>query len=112
MNGSFDLHDIVEFPKTFDEFIYEGEIRIFNFFESMYPLNIRKDAENGLFAAFKFWNMPKTKNLFDELLDEFLFEYKDFDNNPERTYDVTNFGVVTMMRAITLLTILFQVLQP
>ena len=52
----------------------------------MYPLNIGKDAENGLFSAFKFWNLPKTKNLFDELLDEFIFEYKDFDNNPELTF--------------------------
>ena len=66
----------------------------------MYPLNIRKDAENGLFAAFKFWNLPKTTNLFDEMLDEFIFEYNDFDNNPERTYDLTNFGTVTMMKAI------------
>ena len=44
--------------------------------------------------------MPKTKNLFDELLDEFIFEYKDFDNNPENTYDTTKFGVVTIMKAI------------
>ena len=69
----------------------------------MYPLGIRKDTENGLFAAFKFWNMPKTKNHFDELLDEFMFEYKDFDKNPERTYGVTNFGTITMMKAIILL---------
>ena len=34
------------------------------------------------------------------MLDEFIFEYKDFDNNPELTYDLTNFGVVTMMKAI------------
>ena len=100
MNGSLDLHNIVEFPCNFDELIHEGETRIFNFFESMYPLNIRKDAENGLFSAFKFWNLPKTKNLFDELLDEFILEYKDFDNNTERTYDTTKFGVVTMMKAI------------
>ena len=103
LNGSFDLHDIVELPKTFDELINEGEIRTFNFFESMYPLNIRKDAENGLFSAFRFWNVPKTKFLFDNLLDEFMFEYKDSDNNPERTYDLTNFGTVTMMKAIILL---------
>ena len=36
----------------------------------------------------------------DELLDEFVFEYKDLSNNPERTYDATNFGIVTMMKAI------------
>ena len=100
MNGSLDLHTIVVFPCNFDELIHEGETRIFNFFESMYPLNIRKDAENGLFSAFKFWNLPKTKNLFDELLEEFIFEYRDVDNNPERTYDLTKFGMVTMMKAI------------
>jgi len=80
--------------------IHEGEERTFNFFESMYPLNIRKDAENGLYPAFLFWNLPNTKKRFDELLDEFIFEYKDFDNNPECTYDTTKFGIVTMMRAI------------
>ena len=44
--------------------------------------------------------MPNTKKRFDELLDEFIFEYKDFDNNPECTYDTTKFGIVTMMKAI------------
>ena len=38
--------------------------------------------------------------LFDELLDEFIFEYKDFDNNPECTYDTTKLGIVTVMKAI------------
>ena len=83
MNGSLDLHRIVEFPYNFDRLIHEGEARTFNFFESMYPLNIRKDAENGLHSAFQFWELPKTKKLFDELLDEFIFEYKDFDNNAD-----------------------------
>ena len=66
----------------------------------MYPLNIRKDAENGLYSAFQFWNLPKTRRRFDELLDEFVFEYKDLSNNPDRTCDATNFGIVTMMKAI------------
>ena len=100
MNGSLDLHNVVEFPCNFDRLIHEGEERTFNFFESMYPLSIRKDAENGLFSAFQFWNLPKTKKIFDELLDEFIFEYKDFDNNPECIYDMTKFGIVTMMKAI------------
>ena len=100
LNGSFDLHNIVEFPASVDSLIHEGENRVFNFFESMYPLNIRKDAENGLHSAFQFWNLPKTKMRFDELLDLFIFEYKDFSNNPESTFDATNFGIVTMMKAI------------
>ena len=66
----------------------------------MYPLNIRKEAENGLFSAFQFWKLPKTKMRLDELLDDFLFEYKDFSNNPETTFATSNFGIVTMMKAI------------
>ena len=54
MNESLDLHNIVEFPINVDRLIHQGEDRVFNFFESMYPLNIRKDAENGLYSAFKF----------------------------------------------------------
>ena len=83
MNGSMNLHSIVEFPVSMDELLYQGENRVFNFFESMYPLNIRKDAENGLFSAFQFWNLPKTRKRFDELLNDFLFRYKDFSNNPD-----------------------------
>jgi len=30
----------------------------------------------------------------------FIFEYKHFSNNPESTFDATNFGIVTMMKAI------------
>ena len=37
LNGSSDLHNIVEFPVNVDRLIYEGEDRVFNFFESMYP---------------------------------------------------------------------------
>ena len=66
----------------------------------MYPLNIRKEAENGLFSAFQFWKLPKTKMRLDELLDDFLFQFKDVSNNPETTVDATNFGIVTMMKAI------------
>ena len=37
---------------------------------------------------------------FDELLDNFLFEYKGFSINPESTLDATSFGAVTVMKAI------------
>ena len=66
----------------------------------MYPLNIRKEAENGLFSASQFWKLPKTKMRLDELMDNFLFDYKDFSNNLETTFDETKFGVITMMKAI------------
>ena len=54
MNGSMDLHSIIEFPVSVDRLLHQGENRVFNFFESMYPVNIRKDAENGLFSDFQF----------------------------------------------------------
>ena len=65
----------------------------------MYPSNIRKDAENGLYSAFQFWNLPKTRKRFDELLDVYVLN-KDLSNSPEFTYGATSFGIVTMMRAI------------
>ena len=58
-NGSVDLHDIVNLPASIEQLLHQGEIRTFNFFESVYPLNIRIDAENGLAGAFQFWNLPK-----------------------------------------------------
>ena len=100
MNGSLDLHNIVELPTSVDKLIYDGEERMFNFFESMYPVNIRMDTENGLPSAFQFWSLPKTRKRFDELLDEFVFEYKDLSNNPEHTFNENTFGIVSMMRAI------------
>ena len=66
----------------------------------MYPLNIRKEAENGLFSAFQFWKLPKTKTRLDGLLDDFLFQFKDVSINPETIFDATNFGIVNMMKAI------------
>ena len=71
MNGSMDLHSSIEFPVSVDRLLYQGENRVFNFIESMYPLNIRKDAENGLFSVFQFWNLAKIRKRFNELLDDF-----------------------------------------
>ena len=90
MNGSFDFHKIVEYPNTIDKLIRAGEDQFFNFFESMYPLNIRKEAENGLFSAFQFWKLPTTKTRLDGLLDDFLFQFKDVSINPDTTIDATN----------------------
>ena len=44
-------------PRGPHRFIHEGESRVFNFFESVYPLNIRKDAESGLQSAFQLINV-------------------------------------------------------
>ena len=40
INGLFDLHKIVEYPNTIDRLICDREDQVFNFFESMHPLNI------------------------------------------------------------------------
>ena len=56
---SFDLHIIVNLPNSIDQLLQQGEVRTFNFFESMYPLNIKIEAENSLAAAFQFWNLSK-----------------------------------------------------
>ena len=59
MNISFDLHNIVNLPNSIEQLLQKGEERTCNFFESMYPLNIRIEGENGLDAAFQFWNLPR-----------------------------------------------------
>ena len=59
INSSFDLHSIINLPISIGDLLKMGEERTFNFFESMYPMNIRIEAEYGLSAAFQFWNLPK-----------------------------------------------------
>ena len=54
VNGSFDLHNIVNLPNSIEQLLQQGEERTFNFFESMYPLNITIEAEKSLAAAFQF----------------------------------------------------------
>ena len=73
VNGSVDLHDIVNLPTSIVQLLQEGETRTFIFFESMYPLNIRIEADNGLAAAFQFWNLPKVVKRLDEVMEDFFF---------------------------------------
>ena len=56
--------NLVEMPTSVSNLLYAGEIRIFNFIESMNPLNVRKEMETvfrlffnfGLFLNFeRFW---------------------------------------------------------
>ena len=77
-----------------------GEERRFNFFESMYPMNIRIEAEYNLAAAFQFWNLPKVVSRLDEVMTDFLYSLTDFDMNPESTVNVNDIGIVTMLKAI------------
>ena len=53
--------NLVEMPKSVIELLVTGEHRILNFEESLMPLNLRKEAENYLPAAFQFWAIPKVK---------------------------------------------------
>ena len=100
INGSFDLHSIINLPTSIDELLKSGDERTFNFFESMYPMNIRIEAVNGLAAAFQFWNLPKVVFRLDEIMTEFLYSLADFNVNPESTANVTNIGIVTMLKAV------------
>ena len=47
VNGSVDLHNIVNLPISIEQLLLQGEDRTFNFFKSLYPLNIRIEAENS-----------------------------------------------------------------
>ena len=100
VNGSVDLHDIVKLPTSIDQLLLQGEQRTFNFFESLYPLNIKIEAQNGLSAAFQFWKIPKVIMRFDEVMEEFLYSLADFDRNPENITHVTGIGMTTMLKAI------------
>ena len=66
----------------------------------MYPMNIKIEAENGLTAAFQFWNLPKVISRLDEVMVDFLYSLTDFDRNPESTANVNGIGVITMLKAI------------
>ena len=100
INSSFDLHSVVNLPISIGDLLKTGEERTFNFFESMYPMNIRIEAEYGLAAAFQFWNLPKAVLRLDEVMTEFLYSLTDFEMNPESTANVNCIGIVTMLKAI------------
>ena len=42
----------------------------------MYPMNIRIEAENGLAAAFQFWNLPKAVFRLDEIMTDFCIVWQ------------------------------------
>ena len=65
--------NLVEMPKSVKELSVTGEHRILNFVESFMPLNMRKEAENCLPAAFQFWALPKVKKLLDKKINLLVF---------------------------------------
>ena len=60
-------------PQSIPNLLFAGEIRIFNFVESMKPLNVRKEMENCLPSAFQFWAIPKVKKLLNEKIYLLVF---------------------------------------
>ena len=58
--------NLVEMPLTVSHLLVAGEVRIFNFVESMNPLNVRKDMANCLPAAFQFWAIPEIRKSLDK----------------------------------------------
>jgi hypothetical protein len=65
--------DLVELPVSVTDLLFIGENRNFNFLESLKPLNIRKEAENCLPAAFQFWAKPQAKKLLDNQIYSLMF---------------------------------------
>ena len=56
---------LVEMPPSVSNLLSAGEIRIFNFVESMNPPNVRKEMENCLPAAFQFLATPEIQKILD-----------------------------------------------
>ena len=53
-------------PHSVPNLLVMGEKRVFNFVESLNPLNVRKEVENCLPAAFQFWTIPEIQKLLDK----------------------------------------------
>ena len=100
---------LVEMPETVSHLLFAGEIRIFNFVESMNPLNIRKEIGNCLPAAFQFWATPKIRKSLDEKISVLVFRgnllKKTESNEP------TDKGFVAMLLVIVRLLDHFLVCQ-
>ena len=87
--------NLVDLPKSVSELLTLGDDRRFNFVESMMTLNLRKEAENCLPAAFQFWAIPKVKKLLDEKIKLLVFGGKwSLNTGIEDTY---NQGILPML---------------
>ena len=100
VNGSFNLHNSINFTNNSKKHLQIREERSFNFFESMYLMNIKMEAENGLAAAFQIWKIPKVVTRLDKVMVDFLYDLKDYDRDPENTAEITSIGAVYMLKAI------------
>ena len=66
-------YNLVELPHSVSDLLVTGEKTVFNFVEAMNPLNLRKEVENWLPAAFQFWAIPEIWKLLDEKISLFFF---------------------------------------
>ena len=88
-------YDLGEMPLFVTDLLFMGENRSFNFVESLMPLNLRKEAENCLPAAFQFWAKPQVKKLLDKQINLLLFGGKwQLDNIEEDSY---NEGILILL---------------
>ena len=81
-------------PKSVKELLVKGEHQNKNFVESFKSLNIRKEAEYCLPAAFQFWALPKVKKLLDEKINLFIFGREVATGNTNK--DPFNHGMLIM----------------
>ena len=51
--------NLIELPYSVSDLLTIGDNRVFNFLEAMNPINLRKEVENCLPAAFQFWAIPE-----------------------------------------------------
>ena len=65
--------NLVGMPKFLIDLLVMGGQGIFNLVKSLMPLNLRKQAENFLPAAFHFWAMPTVKKQLDEKIKLLVF---------------------------------------
>ena len=50
-----------------------GDNRVFNFLEAMNPINLKKEVDNCLPAAFQFWAIPEFRKLLDKKISLLVF---------------------------------------
>jgi len=86
---------MVEMPLTVSHLLVAGEIRIFNFVESMNLLNVRSKMENCFSATFQFWAIPEIRKSLDKKI--ILLVYGENFLKETDTREPTNKGFVTML---------------
>ena len=87
--------NLVEIPTSVFDLLALGDDGRFNFVESMMPLNLRKEADNCLPAAFQFWAIPKVKKLLNEKIKLLVFGGNwSLETGKEDTY---NHGILVLL---------------